>query len=91
MTASLEERRAPTVIQTCGDPSPRPVPHLRGVRSIARDEELPENPRGRVWRVHKEFLIQLSKSHYPSPATEFADIDANYGDLCDDKTKIRPT
>lgn len=34
---------------------------------------------------------ELSKSHHPTPATEFADIEDNYGDLCDDKTEISPT
>lgn len=39
----------------------------------------------------KESSIQLSKSHHPSPVMEFADIEGNYADLCDDKTKISPT
>lgn len=40
---------------------------------------------------HKQPLIQLSQSHYETLRTEFADIDNNYNDLSDDKTKISKT
>lgn len=67
--------------------------HTRAACSICnltRCEELSKKP-GRMWSAPKESSIQLSKSHYPTPVMEFADIDDNYGDLCDDKTKISPT
>lgn len=82
IAALLEEspRCAATVPETGSKPK-------QNISDIAQHEELPKKPGS----VHKEFLIQLSKSHYPAPAMEFADIDDNYCDLCGDKTKISPT
>lgn len=70
------------------------VLHLWGgilIEALARSVCNSPGTRGRMRRAPKESPIQLSKSHYPTPLMEFADTDDNYGDLCDNKTKISPT
>lgn len=54
-----------------------------------RSSSVPQTPRR--MSCHKQPLIQLSQSHYETLRTEFADIDNNYNDLSDDKTKISKT